>query len=87
MEAGADVLLSAQSMDVEKIAKVSFTSPDRVRDVINNFNRAGFDSLYPRYASGRPRPVGAAHEPVSVAQGSVLGQHVEPEVGFGIAPD
>ena len=47
-------LLSAQGMDVEQIAKVSFTSPDRVRDVINNFNQDGFDSLYPRYAGGRP---------------------------------
>lgn len=33
---------------------MSFTSPDRVRDVINNFNQDGFDSLYPRYAGGRP---------------------------------
>ena len=48
------VLLSAQGMDVGQIAKVSFTSPDRVRDVINNFNQDGFDSLYPRYAGGRP---------------------------------
>jgi transposase len=48
------VLLSAQGMDVEQIAKVAFTSPDRVRDVIKNFNDDGFDSLYPRYAGGRP---------------------------------
>jgi transposase len=48
------VLLSAQGMDVEAIAKVAFTSPDRVRDVLNNFNDDGFDSLYPRYAGGRP---------------------------------
>ena len=33
------VLLSAQSMDVAKIAEVTFTSADRVRDVIHNFNR------------------------------------------------
>jgi Homeodomain-like domain len=33
---------------------VAFTSPDRVRDVINNFNDNGFESLYPRYAGGRP---------------------------------
>jgi transposase len=39
------VLLSAQGMDVEQISKVAFTSPDRVRDVINNFNDDGFDSL------------------------------------------
>ena len=35
-------------------AKVTFTSPDRVREVINNFNAGGFDSLYPKYAGGRP---------------------------------
>jgi transposase len=48
------VLLSAQGMDVEQIARVAFTSRDRVRDVINNFNDDGFESLYPRYAGGRP---------------------------------
>ncbi len=48
------VLLSAQGMDVAAIAKVSFASPDRVRDVIHNFNVDGFDSLRPRYAGGRP---------------------------------
>jgi transposase len=48
------VLLSAQRMDVTAIARVTFTSPDRVREVINNFNEDGFDSLYPRDAGGRP---------------------------------
>ena len=48
------VLLSAQGMDVAQIAKVAFTSPDRVREVLHNFNDDGFDSLYPRYAGGRP---------------------------------
>jgi hypothetical protein len=48
------VLLSAQGMDVAAIAKVAFTSEDRVRDVIRNFNADGFDSLYPRYKGGRP---------------------------------
>jgi transposase len=48
------VLLSAQGMNVRGIAKVSFTSEDRVRDVIRNFNADGFDSLYPRYRGGRP---------------------------------
>jgi transposase len=48
------VLLSAQGMDVEQIAKVAFTSADRVSDVINNFNDDGFDSLYPKYSGGRP---------------------------------
>jgi transposase len=48
------VLLSAQGMDIAQIAQVSFTSPDRVRDVLHNFNLDGFDSLYPRYRGGRP---------------------------------
>src|SRR5918912_2559087 len=48
------VLLSAQGMPVPKIAEVTFTSPDRVRDVIHNFNADGFDALYPRYRGGRP---------------------------------
>src|SRR5437588_229703 len=47
------VLLSAQGMDVAAIAKVAFTSEDRVRDVIHNFNADGFSSLYPRYKGGR----------------------------------
>jgi transposase len=49
------VLLSAQGMSVAKIAEVTFTSCDRVRDVIHNFNADGFDSLYPRYKGGRPK--------------------------------
>ena len=48
------VLLSAQAMDVAEIARVTFASEDRVRDVLHNFNLDGFDSLYPRYAGGRP---------------------------------
>jgi len=47
------VLLSAQGMDVPAIAEVTFTSHDRVRDVLHNFNLDGFDALYPRYAGGR----------------------------------
>jgi transposase len=48
------VLLSAQGMDAPAIAKVAFTSEDRVRDVIRNFNADGFGSLYPKYRGGRP---------------------------------
>jgi len=48
------VLLSAQGMDVPAIARVAFTSQDRVRDVIRNFNADGFGSLYPKYKGGRP---------------------------------
>lgn len=48
------VLWSAQGMDVPQIAKVAFTSEDRVRTVLHNFNEDGFDSLVPKYAGGRP---------------------------------
>ena len=48
------VLLSAQGMDAPAIARVAFTSEDRVRDVIRNFNADGFSSLYPKYKGGHP---------------------------------
>ena len=48
------VLLSAQGLEAPRIAEVTFTSADRVRDVIQNFNTDGFDSLRPKYAGGRP---------------------------------
>src|SRR5437773_11850180 len=48
------VLLSAQGMDAAAIAKVAFTSEDRVRDVIRNFSADGFSSLYPKYKGGHP---------------------------------
>ncbi|WSR20305.1 hypothetical protein OG457_01735 [Streptomyces sp. NBC_01207] len=45
-------------MPVAKTAEVTFTSADRVRDVIHNFNTDGFDSLYrsTRAAVRRPSP-------------------------------
>lgn len=48
------VLWSAQRMSVAQIAEIAFTSPDRVREVIHNFNTDGFDSLAPKYSGGRP---------------------------------
>lgn len=48
------VLLSVQGMDPARIAEVTFSSADRVREVIHNFNADGFDALYPRYRGGRP---------------------------------
>ncbi len=48
------VLWSAQGMDVPQIATIAFTSEDRVREVIRNFNADGFDSLVPKYSGGRP---------------------------------
>jgi transposase len=53
------VLLSAQGMEVAKIAEVTFSSADRVRDVLHNFNADGFNSLTPKYAGGRPPKFGA----------------------------
>jgi transposase len=49
------VLLAAQRMPPARIAEVVFSDPDTVREVIHNFNRDGFDALYPRYRGGRPR--------------------------------
>ena len=53
------VLLSAQAMDVPRSRGVTFTSEDRVRDVIHNFNADGFEALYPRYRGGRAAQVHA----------------------------
>jgi len=39
------VLCRPRGMDVTKTAEVAFTSPDRVREVLHNFNDDGFDSL------------------------------------------
>ena len=49
------VLLAAQQMPPARIAEVVFSDADTVREVIHNFNRDGFDALYPRYRGGRPR--------------------------------
>ncbi len=49
------VLLAAQRMPASRIAEVVFSDPDTVRDLIDNFNRDGFEALYPRYRGGRPR--------------------------------
>src|SRR3989337_1044563 len=48
------VLWAAQGYAVGRIAEIGFTSEDRVREVIHNFNRDGFSSLSPKYAGGRP---------------------------------
>ena len=48
------VLWSAQRMSVPAIAEIAFTSEDRVREVIHNFNADGFDSLAAKYSGGRP---------------------------------
>jgi hypothetical protein len=50
------VLLSAQGMPVARIAGVAFTSADRVRDVIRNFNTDGFQAPGARWSTGRMSP-------------------------------
>ena len=37
---------------------MTVASPDRVRDVLHNFNADGLDSLKPTYAGGRPPKFG-----------------------------
>jgi transposase len=72
------VLLAAQRMPAARIAEVVFSDPDTVREVIHNFNRDGFDSLYPRYRGGRPRvftlPQRQAIKRVALAVPTDLGQ-------------
>src|SRR5258708_1978615 len=48
------VLWSAQGMDVQQIAPLAFTSEDRARAVLRGFDEDVLDSLYPKYAGGRP---------------------------------
>ena len=61
------MLLSVLGMEAPQIAQITFTSADRVRDVIHNFNADGFDSLRPRYAGGRP-PKFDAEDRASIKQ-------------------
>ncbi|MER6625860.1 helix-turn-helix domain-containing protein, partial [Streptomyces sp. NPDC000931] len=49
------VLLSAQGMPVAETVEVTFTSADRVRDVIHTFDADGFEALCPKCKGGRPR--------------------------------
>ena len=55
LAAGADgAALRPRPWTSPRSPRSTFTGPDRVRDVIHNFNLDGFDALYPRYAGGRP---------------------------------
>jgi transposase len=49
------VLASAGGNDVNAIANLVQTSPDRVREMIHRFNDLGMRSLDPQWAGGRPR--------------------------------
>ena len=72
------VLLAAQRMPATRIAEVVFSDPDRVREVIHNFNHDGFDCLYPRYRGGRPPtftlPERQQFKKIALAVPSDLGQ-------------
>lgn len=72
------VLLAAQRMPAPRIAGVVFSDADTVREVIHNFNRDGFDALYPRYRGGRPRtftlPQRQAIKRIALAVPTDLGQ-------------
>src|SRR3954453_355233 len=48
------VLLAAQGLTPARVSGGGVPAPATVRDVIHNFNRDGFDALYPRYKGGRP---------------------------------
>jgi len=73
------VLSSTQHMDVPAIAKIAFTSEDRVREFIHNFNADGFDLLAPKYAAGRrPRLVRCWRE--GGRAGSAPCRHWEPRL-------
>jgi len=65
---------------VAAIAKVAFTSDDRVRDVIRNFNADGFGSLYPEYKGGQRRRTTASRR-------SGLPSAVLPPSRIGIAAE
>jgi transposase len=51
------VLASAGGNTVPVIARLVQTSPDRVREVIHNFNAMGMGCLDPKWAGGRPRTI------------------------------
>jgi transposase len=51
------VLASASGNNVEVIARLVQTSPDRVREVIHRFNGIGLRCLDPQWAGGRPRRI------------------------------
>lgn len=51
---------SAQGATATEIARALGSTPDRVREVIHRFNRAGTASLAPRWRGGRPPRITAA---------------------------
>ena len=56
------VFTSAGSNTVLVIANLVQTSPDRVREVLHNFNKTGMAALDPKWAGGRPRQISPSDE-------------------------
>ncbi|WUA94267.1 helix-turn-helix domain-containing protein [Streptomyces pseudovenezuelae] len=50
-------------MSVAKIAEVTFTSADRIRDVIHNFNTDGFRLALPEVQGWAPEDLHAPRAP------------------------
>lgn len=71
------VLLSAQGMPATRIAEVTFTNDDRVRNVIHDFDADGFDSLHRPLPVMRTRLVSGGSDECRCGSG---------EVGGDIAP-
>src|SRR3981081_1206426 len=61
-------LAYARNNTVPVIARLVQTSPDRVREVIHNFNKMGLACLDPRWAGGRPRQIPSTEQSVLVQQ-------------------
>ncbi len=80
------VLLSAQGMLVDNIAAVTFTSPDRVRDVMHNFNVDGFEALYPKYRGGRPKSLPLERREVKKIAKSKPAKHSLPSLHGRVRP-
>jgi len=75
------VLLPARGTDVPAIAKVAFTSEDRGRDVIRDFNADGFRPPVPQRdhdCGGEDDPDRGAGEVVSVCLSLLAGQQPRP---------
>ena len=67
-------------MDVPAIAKIAFTSEDRVREVIHNFNADGFDSLAAKY-SGADHPSSPSLSAEQIKK-IALSRPVDHDLGF-----
>jgi transposase len=64
----AMILLASNTlMSAPEIARMLLTDESQVRRVIHDFNRAGFDSLRPRFRGGRPRRISIDDEAKIVA--------------------